>query len=152
MFQGQSVLISLRNVPSVTVSQTDGTGRLAIFTVPSCFSSRLPVPSVCGCPVCHRQTGQADRPFSLSRLSRHVLGRPSTGTGNNTEQMIATTVFPNLICLPFGLLLSASSVIDIFDIFHISQSILFVYLYYSGPEITSLVTLQSVCNMITKCF
>jgi len=41
------------------LSQTDGTCRLAIFTVPSfpsCFSSRLPVPSVC------------DRRDSLSRL------------------------------------------------------------------------------------
>ena len=28
------------------------------------------------CPVCQTHTGQADWPFSLSRLSRHVLGRP----------------------------------------------------------------------------
>ena len=28
------------------------------------------------CPVCQIQTGQADWPFSLSRLPRHVLGRP----------------------------------------------------------------------------
>ena len=28
------------------------------------------------CPVCQIQMGQADWPFSLSRLSRHVLGRP----------------------------------------------------------------------------
>jgi len=28
------------------------------------------------CPVCHTQTGQADWPFSLARLFRHVLGRP----------------------------------------------------------------------------
>ena len=54
-------------------------------SVPSCFSaavclSRLSQTDGTLCPVCQTQTGQAYWPFSLSRLSRHVLGRPALET------------------------------------------------------------------------
>ena len=64
-----------------------GVSRLSRYVSAAICLSRLCLTDGTVCPVCQIQTGQTDWPFSLSRLSRHVLGRPPGTTAVNVTWM-----------------------------------------------------------------